>query len=151
MKEYVRKPIGNLLESGNTRKTKRNKHTTECLVNQRVGCGVCGSLNICYQGVIYCLVCGLEVEILVDNRYWNYSDFVPCTCLAERKSGSKTYEYRSVRSILVGKCLDCGAVKSCFCPNCKNQNGCLVSRDCWKHWSGSTFCLTCGFKIGGLV
>ena len=65
------------------RKTKRNRHETECAVKRHgYGCGICGSLNVVYQGVIWCPECGAEIEWLSDNSAWHKDkELRPCDCI----------------------------------------------------------------------
>jgi hypothetical protein len=124
----------------NIKKTKRNRRKTECSINRMKGCGICGSLNIATQGVYFCNICDEEIETL-DNNGWLYfnSDKLECTCLKTRIGHKgKIFHYRDTGFIEVGKCLDCGAVRSSFCPNCKKHK-------CWKKGS-KKFC-QCGFRI----
>ena len=128
----------------NIKKTKRNRHKTECSINRMKGCGICGSLNVATQGISYCNVCGEEIEILSD-QFWYYGiDGVPCNCNYESKIPRfKGRKYRDIRHITVEKCLDCGAVKSRFCPNCKDRRS---NDNCWKSWDGKKFCQSCGYR-----
>lgn len=131
-------------------KSKRNRHDTECSIKRREGgCGICGSLNICYQGVQYCAVCEEEHEFLniKDNIYFSFwdnaveSEFV-CDCLNSwthrKRSHIKVHWFRDIKSIGVGKCLDCGAVQSRFCPNSSNHK-------CWKK-NDKYYCKYCGYQ-----
>lgn len=131
-----------IAEPLNQRKAKRNRRKTECSINRRVGCGICGSLNVAYQGVKFCNVCGIEIETLQENEWYIGDGFrVPCGCLATR-AGIKghTRKCRDLGSIKIGKCLDCSAVMSSFCPNGKHHS-------CWKSWRGKMFCRNCGYRI----
>ena len=126
----------------NIKKTKRNRHKTECLINRMHGCGVCGSRNTALQGITYCNICGQEIEFLNSGDYiWGCTIDPKCNCKKTRKNhkGILVF-YRDLNYIYVGKCLDCGAVKSSFCPNCKRK------RSCWKSWNGKKFCQSCGFR-----
>ena len=118
---------------------KKKKRETVCKDLRRSGyaCGICGSENICFQGVTYCLHCGIETEILVNGRYsWfiDFEEYKSCSCVREK--------YIGMNHIGVRKCLDCGAVEGGFCPNC----GKGLWRKCWKHWDGRKYCLSCGFR-----
>lgn len=118
------------------KKTKRNKRKTECSVNRRNGCGICGSLNIAFQGVRWCSECGAEVEIFTDQR-WSFLDkekSIPCNCyiVFHRR------KFKPTRETIIEKCMDCGSVKSKFCPNNREHS-------CWKSWDGKKYC-GCGFK-----
>jgi len=134
------------------KKTKKNKHKTECSVNRRDGCGICGSLNTCVQGVIYCPKCGAEEEILTNSwirgHYWRSQDdekeLCKCTKLRlVRNMRNKIKEQKlvsiSTRQFIVEKCIDCGAVRSNFCPNNKKHY-------CWQHWDGRKYCINCGYR-----
>ena len=125
-------------------KTKRNRHETECAVKrQRDGCGICGSLNIVSQGVTWCTECGAEIDwiITIPENYSDREDQRPCNCIKIYQFRNRVHQSRPWREISVGKCLDCGAVRSAFCPNCRN------SRRCWKHWDGRIYCQRCGYRI----
>ncbi len=140
------------------KKTKRNRGKTECSVNRMNGCGICGSLNICYQGVRFCPKCGKEEEVLYNTEYemWGYNrENKICECTEEipngrTKNGQILFKERPIfiREIYVGKCLDCGAVRTYrFCPNIpKNNKGFQHLHKCWKHHDGRMFCSTCGFR-----
>lgn len=113
------------------KKTKRNKHKTECSINRKNGCGICGSLNIAEQGVRYCILCGEEAEYLVERYDFIFSQTsIPtCECSIHRH-----------HKIWVRKCIDCGAVCSRFCPNGKYHN-------CWKSNIGNKkWCNTCSYR-----
>ena len=129
------------IEPSGIKKTKRNRRKTECSVNRRVGCGICGSLNVAYQGVKFCNVCGEEIETLQDSPWYTGDGFnVPCDCLATRIAiKGIPRQYRDLGSIKIGKCLDCSAVMSSFCPNGKRHS-------CWKSWRGKMFCRNCGYR-----
>lgn len=119
-----------LEEKQNTRKARKDKRKTECSINRRNGCGICGSLNICLQGVAYCNWCGDEKEFLAEGKWWWYADDtrnLSCNCKAH-------YRYASY----VGKCMDCGAVMAKVCPNGKTH-------DCWTKLN-KRFCLDCGYR-----
>lgn len=127
----------------NIKKTKRNRRKTECSINRMRGCGNCGSLNIAIQGVKFCNICGTEVEFLTQDIWiWSHGEtVVPCDCVRTRiNHKGRKVEYCDVSYISVSKCLDCGAVKSSFCPNCKRK------RDCWKSFDGKKFCQSCGYR-----
>jgi len=127
----------------NIKKTKRNRRKTECLINRRNGCGICGSLNVAFQGVAYCDVCGLEVEFLVlGDWYFRKRETPACFCVKSHKNfKGKIVYYRDIKYIEVGKCLDCGSVQSSFCPNNKDHR-------CWKsNLNNKKFCQNCGYRI----
>lgn len=123
------------------KKSKRNRHPTECSVIRRDrGCGICGSENIAEQGVEYCERCGKEVIIFRNtNNFgrWNVSNF--CKCQKSWVVRTHVRYYKPYRTIAVLKCMDCGAVMSCFCPNCKPD------RKCW-YKAGKSYCRKCGFR-----
>ncbi len=125
------------------RKTKRNRHETECAVKRHgYGCGICGSLNVVYQGVIWCPECGAEIEWLSDNSAWHKDkELRPCDCITPWTYKGRTHTFRPLRSTYVLKCLDCGAIRSRFCPNCRRDG------HCWKHWDGRMYCQRCGYRI----
>jgi len=132
-------------------KVGRNKKKTDCSVIRRDpmrGCGVCGSENIAEQGVKYCRICGEEKDFLTVQEGWIFRSgvSVPCKCIKEwtTKKG-KIKGYRDTRIIGVKKCLDCGAVQSNYCPNCKSKRG-WGSIKCWSNGFGNLFCQECGFK-----
>ena len=135
--------IDKLISPENIKKTKRNRHQTVCVINRYKGCGICGSLNVAYQGVLFCNICGEEVETLSENG-WLFSgcsEKLLCTCLRTRIGfKGKVHEYRDIGKIQIGKCTDCGAAQSSFCPNGKNHN-------CWKSGVGNKkFCQNCGYR-----
>jgi len=126
------------------RKAGRNRHKTECaVIRSKSGCGICGSENTASQGVRYCEICGEETEFFIDDsEYFRFGrdDDVNCDCLAEHTFRGRTRWYRRLNWIAVGKCLDCGAVRSSFCPNGKNV------RLCWQSASGQKYCQRCGYR-----
>ena len=133
-----------LVAPENIKKTKRNRRKTECIINRRNGCGICGSLNVALQGVSYCNICGLEEEFLVLGA-WHFSNRLgtpSCSCVKGHKNfKGKIVYYRDIKYIDVGKCLDCGSVQSSFCPNNKNHR-------CWKSsLNNKKFCQNCGYRI----
>lgn len=130
-----------IVEPAGIRKTKRNRQKTECSVNRRVGCGICGSLNVAYQGVKFCNICGEEIEMLqINDWYFCEGRDVPCFCLATRTDRKgKVHEYRDIGHTRIGKCLDCSSVMGSFCPNGKKHS-------CWRSWRGKMFCRNCGYR-----
>lgn len=125
----------------NTHKSKKTKRKTECSVLRRQnGCGICGSKNLVIQGVKYCKKCGIEKEFLQIcdgfSWYWKTGVKLSCKCLI---GTNPKHRYRPTETIGVHKCIDCGAVKSSYCPNCEQ-------RTCWKSWDGKLFCQSCGFR-----
>lgn len=140
-----------VIEPQTIKKTKRNRHQTACSINRYRGCGICGSLNVVYQGVYFCNICGEEVETLSEDG-WLYSmdssEKLTCTCVRERVGlKGKIRQYRDVNSYKIGKCLDCGAVKSSFCPNCNKNSFRLTANNCWKSGiNNKKFCQTCGYR-----
>ena len=135
----------------NIRKARRKKKKTECSVIRRDpyrGCGICGSENIAEQGVKFCNICGREIAYLEIMEGWRRKAGASLNCKCIKKwtdIRGKTHSYRDIRSVSVKKCLDCGAVCSDYCPNCKNKEG-WSSRKCWSTWNGKLFCQTCGYK-----
>ena len=136
-----------------TKRGKKKKQKTECSVLQRqYGCGICGSENIAIQGVKYCKICGAEIEFLKSDNGYNFfrkTDVkVPCNCVKTTIIKNKEHKYRQINSIGVKKCLDCGAICSSFCPNCKQQSlgYSYYGNGCWK-LGDKYFCKKCGYKI----
>jgi hypothetical protein len=134
-------------EFDNIKKTKRNKHITECNVKRRSSrnCGICGSENTADQGVYYCSNCDKEEEYLVLAPSWQYSGDKNnvCNCIYVKVFGIRRYVSDYIASYGVGKCLDCGAVRSRYCPNCKD------SGKCWQSSFGERYCTKCGFRFKG--
>ncbi len=135
------------------KKQKRNRKATECSVKRRSkGCGVCGSENLASQGVLYCEICGAEIDYLVAYRnHWRvgYNTEPECDCVESWTYKNKTRHSRKIKSIGVLKCLDCGSVgRESFCPNYgPNHHGNYYGPStCWKHWNGETYCQKCGFR-----
>jgi len=136
------------------RKTRRDKRETACSVKRhKNGCGICGSLNVVQQGVVYCTECGEEIDFISDQHhyfyYWqrNEKDLEEpnCKCLRIFPFGKKraVKTYRPLKRITVEKCADCGAVKGYFCPNCNKSSS---RANCWKHWDGRIYCQNCSYK-----
>lgn len=130
------------------KKTKRNKHKTECSINRKNGCGICGSLNIVRQGVKFCNICGKE-EDFISEYLWSFMD-VDYKRICDCKD-PECFRYTLIsRSVGVIKCVDCGAVQDAFCPNHKRHS-------CWKSSLGDKkYCPNCGFRetkkeIGGKI
>jgi len=132
-------------------KAKRRKTKTECSVIRRDhyrGCGICGSENLAEQGVKYCRVCGSEKDYLTVQGGWFFNSGVAlsCKCVKEFKTPKGQLIKRRDTAIEgVKKCLDCGAVQSNYCPNCKSKRG-WGSSKCWNNGFGNLFCQECGFK-----
>ena len=120
-----------------SKKNKRSKRKTECSVlRSKTGCGCCGSQNVAEQGVVYCTECGAEAEYLTQGSFWVRKSVEERLC----GCGDAFWHHRTIS---VGKCLDCGAVSSdALCPNHGNGRG----HRCWKHWSGSVYCKSCGYR-----
>jgi len=107
-------------------------------------CGICGSGNVAWQGVVWCEDCGAEVEA-VDLDITPFFRFEalphPCQCVG------RVWTFRgAIRSRKrlgrrgVAKCLDCGAVRNAVCANGEHA--------CWHHWDGRMWCTKCGFQRG---
>lgn len=135
----------------NVKKTKRNRHKTECSIKRfKEGCGICGSLNIAQHGVRYCTKCGIEVYYFIErsNCSWNLSNEVPklkCKCLEHRKyklrGRIKVFTSKPEKAIYVNACLDCGSIQSNYCPVCGSS-----VRECWKSINGKLLCQRCNFR-----
>lgn len=130
------------VEPEHIKKTKRNRHPKECSINRREGCGICGSLNVVLQGVIYCEICGKEFEILTEdtiavylNLYIDRKKFDLCNCVDNRG-------YNKYYQKMVLKCLDCGAIATVkVCPNNSNHIA-------WRSVDGKKrYCRSCGYRI----
>lgn len=138
--------VGINQEVDNVKKTKRNRKPTACkdLRNRYDSCGCCGSLNVVEQGVIYCKVCNQEEEFLRPFTFYD-KDSLPylCDCSIKILVGKRFYFDSSKDLYSVLKCLDCGAVASNFCPNCKGKR---TFHKCWKHWTGKYYCKNCGYR-----
>lgn len=128
-------------------KTRRDRNPTQCFDKRRDGrhCGICGSPNLIEQGVIYCNICGIEQAFFEAVMPWWKSCRLydlPCTCVRKisYKKGSHTkyHKIREIRRHTVYKCIDCGAVRSSFCPNGKEHK-------CWKK-ADKYFCLDCSYR-----
>ena len=130
------------------KKTKRNRHPTACSVKRRSyhGCGICGSENTADQGVVWCQECGAETPYLRDSHEGLYAEYAHsgCSCIKTHTYGKRgrTFQSRPLRYTGVDKCLDCGAVKSRFCPN---------GHVAWKHWRGEVYCAQCGYRSPGTI
>jgi len=137
-----------LFEEETVKKTKRNKHPTECNVKRRSynACGICGSENIADQGVYHCENCEKEEEFLILGPSWWYNKDRNnmCDCVHIFKIGKRTHTSDCIKKYAVGKCLDCGAVKSFTCPNCKEKND-----NCWQSVYGEKYCQSCGYRFKG--
>lgn len=130
--------------SKTNKKAKRNRHVTECNVIRRDrGCGICGSENVAEQGIEYCTKCGKEVIIFRDvtdfSGWWGRSKSNFCKCQESWTVRSHIHYYKPYKTIIVLKCMDCGAVMSSFCPNCKPD------RNCW-YKANKVYCRKCGFR-----
>jgi len=157
-------------------KTRRGKHVkkkTACeAIRRSNGCGICGSENIAKQGVKFCNLCGKEIEFVIESTGFLWPDRtgikLNCGCKGrwiDVPQEPKVLRALRVQIIFILKCMDCGAVMSCFCPNCKNigtehghgyRQG---SRDCWHGYRkledpkndstglvGVLYCKSCGFR-----
>lgn len=113
------------------KKAKRNKHQTACKDKRRsyFGCGICGSENICFQGVSCCESCGEEIDFI--SQDWFFFNPVELDCDCDKV-------YRNIVYTRIQKCMDCGAVGGPFCPNGKKHS-------CWKSGVGKRYCRTCGY------
>jgi len=132
------------------KKTRRDTKGKVCQDIRRSGnaCGICGSENICSQGVQYCTVCGIEQEYITVERWSYFHDIKKlCKCIVKQKIGKKIYvDKRCASHIGVRKCIDCGAVEGSFCPNCKKEYTHYRGK-CWYRWTGEKYCLSCGFRV----
>ena len=135
----------------NRRKSKRKRKQTDCSVIRQDymrGCGICGSENIANHGVKFCMMCGREAYFLVAQDGYFTKTGVTISCNCEKSwtnSKGKTFYYTEVRFFEVKECVDCGAVCSWFCPNCKDLAG-YINRMCWKSMRGRLFCQNCNFR-----
>jgi len=125
-----------------SKKTKRNRKPTACADKRRSAsnCGICGSANVVYQGVRYCLTCGCEEEFLLgpDEYFFSFGSKDRPAVLCECKD---VYDEEAKRWTKgrqgVHHCVDCGATDGPRCPACKRRT-----------WSLDTgrYCRTCGYR-----
>ena len=150
-------------------KTRRGKHVkkkTACEAIRRTsGCGICGSENIARQGVKFCNLCSKEMDFIIEESglWWPDRTKVKLNCGCkghwienpDEDQALKIPRITRIQTIYVFKCMDCGAVMSCFCPNCRgvpHEHGrgyVQGSRDCWHGYRdgvGVLYCKSCGFR-----
>ena len=135
----------------NIKKSKRNKHETECSIKRfKDGCGICGSSNIAQHGVRYCTKCSLEIYYFIEKPDfgWYCVEGVPelkckCTDIHEYRFRGrlKTITSKPEKFLCVNVCLDCGSIQSNYCPVCGSK-----VRDCWKSTEGRLLCQRCNFR-----
>jgi len=119
----------------------KKKGIKACADKRRDGyhCGICGSSEIAWHGVLYCAYCDTEKTFLT-AEHWGYHSWLrmdkgvqlPC-------HHNRTHRLYHIRRISVGSCLSCSSTFGPFCPNCKKA-----------HWVNPTgqkhYCLGCGFR-----
>lgn len=132
-------------EIQNYRKSKRSRRKTECaVIRSRRGCGICGSENVMVHGVRFCELCGAETCFLglYEPYFFGSGVEVDCDCLYEYSYKGRVRSYRKISARSVAECMDCGAVRSRFCPNCK------IIPYCWQSVEGQKYCQRCGYRAG---
>lgn len=151
------------------------KGQTACKVKRKDlnHCGMCGSGNIIFQGVLYCYSCEREVEVLtsIDNmcfldnllnkrhrRVWSNwnKELIQIIEDFEKTPCKNNFGYRRHNMILRGvfKCLDCKAVSTKYSGHHTHYkiNKCPVcSNNVYKHFNllwrkGRNLFCTCGYN-----
>lgn len=117
-------------------------------------CGLCGSGNLAYSGVLFCDKCGAEGEYFDEESAINLmfkasnDSTLPCSC-SGRHQGHYIWRYDFIE---VQLCLDCKAVGARTCPVCgKDQRSRFRLSSCWTGVYGEKFCQNCGFRTKGFV
>lgn len=134
------------------RGSKRKHRETACKDKRRDNnhCGLCGSANLVYHGVLSCLNCMAEGDFVSEHsaRYaWIELEEMgitpPCACTGKR--GSHWVSTLSCEEVVV--CLDCGAVGAETCPCCKiNPKNYRKLGKCWTSKTGEKYCQICGVR-----
>lgn len=110
------------IQESKPKKVKKNKHPTLCVDKTKsiLNCGICGSENLIWSGVVGCNNCGEEKYYIIEEHSWwskNKKDsHVDCDCKDVYVNGHWS-KYR----IEIESCVDCDAMKSSICPNCKRR------------------------------
>ena len=134
----------------NNKKSKRNKHITECsIIRMKNGCGICGSTNLAQHGVCYCTECEYEIYYFINKPEWTYDDkevpHTQCECNISRehkiRGRIRVYNYKPEKYIYINVCMDCGATQSNYCPVCG-----ITKRQCWKSSEGRLLCQICNYR-----
>lgn len=140
------------IEDTASRGSKRKRRETACKDKRRDSghCGLCGSNNVAYQGVISCNKCGAEkffiepeylFAFILRRRDMKTQHLYPCGCTDEH-----------IEEIQARVCLDCGAVGAETCPVCRdNPKRFHSSGTCWTSKMGAKFCQACGLRTKGCV
>lgn len=131
------------IQESKPKKVKKNKHPTTCVdkVRHILNCGICGSENLVWSGVVGCNNCGEEKYYIVEGYSWhkrnhNETD-TDCDCKDIYDMVKRKYtKYR----IEIESCVDCGAMKSTICPACKRYG-------IWSDKHGlKKNCQHCGYR-----
>lgn len=142
-------------EEKTPRGSRLKRRPTACKDKRRAygHCGLCGSGNIVYEGVMCCTRCGAEnayVSSHSGHGLWfdpkRNEITSPCTCSKQPCgiSGS-TLVHEEVQV-----CLDCGAVRSQSCPVCNVDEGQFRrGSSCWTGTFGDKYCPSCGLRKNG--
>jgi len=138
-------------ENYRVHKARRNRHPKACRDKRRDShhCGICGSPNLAFQGVISCDVCGGEWEYLETKSFryamsFAFEKFDLCHC---HDNDSLVFPF-DVWEVVV--CLDCRALGSTSCPVCDHDSKTplVLGRNCWTGRDGQKSCQSCGFRRG---
>lgn len=140
-------PITDIIqvEENKPKKQKKNKHPTACVDKTRFGCGICGSQNFVYFGVCGCEECNDEKEFIVssDWKWLSHDGYWESNWKCDHKSyyDRQTKSWKPKYRIVIEACVDCGAIRSTYCPNCR--------RRMWIDKFGiKKNCQTCGYREG---
>jgi len=114
------------------------KGETSCGVKRRgkysYHCGICGSANVVWHGVRFCMKCGKEREFFtIEPPSWLFFFKLEKLCRLCTCKKRAVWEYK------VAVCLDCRATESTLCPNCKRPH--------WYSWKNNKhLCRKCGYE-----
>jgi hypothetical protein len=137
-----------------TPRASRLKHrATACKDKRRDHghCGLCGSGNVAYHGVLWCLDCGSEIAFFshVPPSFFTFDlkeagIEAPCGCSGKRQGNF----IAMLPYVEVTACLDCGAIGSGTCPVCTKNHGKPYHRrsSCWTGKFGEKYCRDCGLR-----
>jgi hypothetical protein len=137
-------------------KGKPKKKQTLCVDKRRniTNCGICGSADLLYMQLVYCIKCGAEsYDIGTEKRFGYFIVPSPCSCKGEAKEFKGRVYFRTTKKeITIRACAICKSIESYTCPSCRRsqKNKPYWSwLGCWVSPFGEKYCRACGYRHPG--
>ena len=152
-----RPPVEELLIDEFTRdkSSKHKRRETRCADKRRNSdrCGICGSEDLCFEQLVFCLLCGAEVFNIGVKVGWQIlKEEYPCSCKGDFLHANRGMKfYKNVHGDYTNRvCLSCNSIETNNCPVCGKSNKIsYYNGKCWTSISGEKVCRYCGYRHPG--